>query len=218
MRSILPIFCLIVVIIGCNHSPETAGEDNSNHIDSTTEVLDSTTVDTFIQTPQSRLSNLREILRVELKRKGNRKDTFLVFTDEATIERIDFVASVFSTSKIDSVGLYGFFDAKKEVNRLPMETLSVLYYKDSEAAIEDFNALQKEWFQHFDEVERLFKPGGVVFVMDEKICLRPVVTCYWGNNKLLRVDSLIAQNCFAEKPFTRLLLRCGFPKFEKKTE
>ena len=173
--------------------------------------------------------NQNLLLQKSLKRKlellkemeGFSQET-LVISKKDSIQTYRYISSIFEPSNIDSIEFCGKIHKETLKKRNSPNVLLIIYYNDSLKSKNILNKLEKDYREkdNFRAVEAIFKIGGMAFELDNQLCLISYHTCGSdGTFKSTRsLDSKISKSIFYDRPFDRLLSKCGMGPFKRTTE
>ncbi|MFT5253021.1 MAG: hypothetical protein ACI87N_002046 [Flavobacteriales bacterium] len=134
----------------------------------------------------------------------------IIISDKDSIKSFYYISGLFDVEKIDSIEIYGVLPRTAMLKRyLPMNSLAILYSSDDDFTAISFDSLNTRTHNGFRIIERIFKPGGIAFSLDENICLYSVNACGPGFKQIKKTDSNIKEKIFNGQPFYRLQSGCG---------
>ena len=167
---------------------------------------------------QTKLKSKLDLLK-EMKDFSKEK---LVVSNKDSIQTYRYISSIFDPSKIDSIEFCGSMQKRTLKKRNSPNVLLIIYYNDSLKAKKTMNKLEKDFRDkdNFRAVEAIFKIGGMAFELNNQLCLISYHTC--GSDGTFEstryFDSKISKMIFHERPFNRLLSKCGMGPFKRLTE
>ena len=86
---------------------------------------------------------------------------------------------------------------------------------DEKLAKQQLDSLTQNYRRNFRSTETMFKGGGIAFALKNQLCIYPIETCASGMEGLLKIDSIISEEVFANQSFDRLHSSCGMGPFKR---
>ncbi len=148
----------------------------------------------------------------------------LTLKNKEQFEQIRYLKNIFNVNKIDSVEFYGrdILGRRKE-RMIPMKSSMIIYSREQEFYSQAFDSLLQPRLyasstKVFDSFEDMFKPGGIIFRIDNTLIIYSVNGCRTGYKNVLRIDSLIHKIVFSNREFYRLHSGCGVGRLKEVNE
>ena len=220
-KKIICSLLFLTILSGCNN--EKDDNQQSIKIERTLVVLDTIIADSAKQKLQTDFSseeieakpilNFKSIVR---KIRNNRSMDSAVISNRDSIDLYPCIANMFSTQKLDSIeffGSLGYCENPGPHNRL--ESVLILYFNDEKLAKQQLDSLIQNYRRNFRSTETMFKGGGIAFALKNQLCIYPIETCASGMEDLLKIDSIISEEVFANQSFDRLHSSCGMGPFKR---
>ena len=147
----------------------------------------------------------------------------MTLKNKEQFEQIRYLKNIFDVNKIDSVEFYGRHILGRLIERMiPMESSMIIYSREREFYNQAFDSLLQPRLNSpstvFDSFEDMFKPGGVIFRIDNTLIIYSVNGCRTGYKNVLRIDRLIHKKVFNNREFYRLHSGCGVGRLKEVNE
>jgi hypothetical protein len=216
-------FFLLLFLVSCKAEVKLSGETNDSLsvVDSVINyqvedqedslVLKSTKLECSI----SSIDKLKFIVDSSLL--FDRQVSLISVSNKDSISKFKYINNFFDIDLIDSIEFYGTSVTNfMRKQYLPMNSLVILYSSSNEFSRVSFDSLNSWTKSSSRAIERMFKPGGIAFDVNDNVCLFSINACGPGIEKVNEIDSIIKTNIFNIKPYKRLISGCGMHKFIEK--
>jgi hypothetical protein len=207
MKNIVLLVFSLIVILGCNE--RISHHEKQIDLPLPNNGIVSNSKDSI---KKDLLFNIKKIVRSELKDKV--LDSVIV-SNKDSIKPFQYITNIFSENELDSIEYFGQIGHNFKAHyHLPLNSLLILYFNNKKIAKQELDSLNLNWKTNFRETEAMVKAGGILFELDNQLCIYSINTCGPGYKKLLSIDSIISNKVFTNKPFHRLHSGCGMGPFK----